>query len=97
MVENADNNQSLTTVSGIIGLLVLAVSASAVFSSLRAALDMINETPDEKVPTGIMGFLRDRFLSIGLVFGFIFLAIVSLAVTALLSGAFWVQKSCFGA
>jgi membrane protein len=88
VVENADNNQSLTTISGIFGFLVLAVGASAVFSSLRSALDIINETPEEKTSSGIWGFFRDKFLSLGLVFGFVFLAITSLAVTALLSGAF---------
>lgn len=88
VVENADNNKSATTISGLIGLAVLAVSASAVFSGLRLALDMINETPDDKQPSGIMGFFQEKFLSLGLVFGFVFLAVVSLAVTALLSGAF---------
>src|SRR5688572_2583503 len=35
VVENADNNQSLSTISGLVGFLVLAVSASAVFTQLR--------------------------------------------------------------
>lgn len=88
VVENADNNQSLTTISGIVGLVILAVSASAVFAGLRSALDIINETPEDPRSSGVWGFFREKFLSMGLVFGFVFLAITSLAVTALLSNAF---------
>lgn len=88
VVENADNSQSVTTISGLIGLLILAVSASAVFSQIRLALDIINETPQDKTPSGVWGFFKDKFLSLGLVFGFVFLAITSLGITAVLTGVF---------
>lgn len=88
VVEHADNNQSLTTISGIVGLLVLAISASAVFSQLRSSMDIINETPEDKQPSGILGFFKDKFFSVGLVLGFVFLAVISLAVTAFVSGIF---------
>lgn len=93
VVENADNSQSLTTFSGIIGFVVLAISASAIFTQLRSALDIINETPEEKQASGVWGFIREKFLSLGLVFGFIFLAITSLSVTALITGVFEGQEA----
>lgn len=93
VVESADNSQSLTTFSGVLGIIVLAISASAIFTQLRSALDIINETPDEKQPSGIWGFFKEKFLSLGLVFGFVFLAITSLGVTALISGVFEGQEA----
>lgn len=89
VVENADNSQSLTTISGLVGLVVLAISASAVFGQLRSALDIMNHTPEDKIPSGIKGFFKDKVLSLGLVFGFVFLSITSLAVTAVISGVFY--------
>ncbi|MGE3760215.1 MAG: YihY/virulence factor BrkB family protein [Pseudobdellovibrionaceae bacterium] len=89
VVESADNNQSITTISGLVGLMVLAVSASAVFGQIRSALDIMNHTPEEKIPSGIKGFFKDKAFSLGLVFGFVFLSIASLAVTAIISGIFY--------
>src|SRR5688572_28530246 len=84
VVENADNSQGVTTFSGIVGLIILAVSASAVFTQLRTSLDAINETPAAKHSSGFMGFLKEKFFSVGLVFGFIFLLIPSLTMTTLI-------------
>ncbi len=88
VVENADNNQGLSTVSGIVGFLILAISASAIFAQLRTSLDIINETEVRSEGNAIWGFIRDRFLSVGLVLGFVFLAITSLAVSTVIAGIF---------
>lgn len=95
VVENADNNQKLTTASGLIGFLVLVVSASAIFSQLRTSLDIIDETHLSKEGSAIWGFFRDRFLSVGLVLGFLFLSITSLSVTTLISGVFHGREEFF--
>jgi membrane protein len=88
IVEQADNFKMTSSISGLISFLVLAVSASAIFAQLRKALDRVNESPLKKRLGGFKGFLREKFLSVGLVFGFIFLAITSLAVSTLLSVVF---------
>lgn len=85
VVENADNKPSLSGFSSILGFLVLAFSASAIFSQLRIALDKINERVADEKDSGIWSFLREKFFSIGLVFGFIFLSIASLVVTTALA------------
>jgi membrane protein len=93
VVENADNDQGLTTLSGIVGFLILAVSASAIFSTLRSSLDIINETHAKSSGSAIWAFIRDKFLSVGLVLGFVFLAITSLAVSTVISTFFVGQEA----
>lgn len=88
IIENADNSPSLSGISGLIGFIVLAVSASAIFAQLRIALDKINEHKETPDSAGLMGFIKERFLSIGLVFGFAFLSIASLMVTTVLAMLF---------
>lgn len=88
IIENANKHPSASGISGIIGLIVLAVSASAIFAQLRVSLDKINEHQDTAESSGLMGFLKERFLSVGLVFGFAFLSIASLMVTTVLAMLF---------
>jgi membrane protein len=85
IIENADKNPTLSGISGILGFIVLAVSASAIFAQLRVSLDKINEHQEKPESSGIMVFFKDRFLSIGLVFGFAFLTVASLMMTTLLA------------
>jgi membrane protein len=96
IIENADRNPTLSGVSGILGFLVLAISASAIFAQLRISLDKINEHQEKPESSGLVLFLKDRFLSVGLVFGFAFLTVASLMLTTLLAvffqgteGLFW--------
>lgn len=90
IVQQARSKPTLSNISGIVGFMILAISASAIFSQLRVALDKINNIKIPASNTGFVGFLRTKLLSFGLVFGFIFLSIVSLLVstmiTALLPG-----------
>lgn len=88
VVENADNDHSDASFSGLFGFLILAVSASAVVNQLRTALDLIDETEVEKQSLGVWGFIKEKIFSVGLVFGFIFLSITSLIVTTFVSGWF---------
>jgi membrane protein len=50
----------------IVGLLSLLFGASGVFAELRSALNLIWEVEQEET-SGIMGFLRERFFSFGMV------------------------------
>ena len=81
VVEHADTSRRVSGVSGAIGFAVLAVSASAIFSQLRAALDKIDGHQGDQTESTAWALLREKFLSVGLVFGFVFLSITSLAMT----------------
>lgn len=81
IVENADKHPSETGLSGIIGFVVLLVSASAIFSQLRFALNKVNEHRATAAESGVLAFVKEKLFSVGLLLGFIFLAIASLIVT----------------
>lgn len=96
ILDNADKHPQATGLSGIIGFAILLISASAIFSQLRYALNKVNEHKYEAHEESWMGFLIDRLFSIGLLLGFIFLFIASLmlstALTVVLPGGegfFW--------
>ncbi len=96
VVSNAEKSKGVSSLSGLLGLVILAISASAIFSQLRVALDRLNEWKGTDEQSGIRAFVKDKFLSVGLVFGFIFLSIVSLFITTAIAlvleggnGAFW--------
>ena len=81
IVQHSKENKVASGVSGLIGFLILVISASAIFAQMRVALDKINEHKVKKNASGFWLFVKDRFLSMGLVFGFAFLSIVSLMVS----------------
>lgn len=98
IVANASRRPSLGSVAGIGGLLLLVVSASAVFSQLQTALGTVWKDLADRRPQragALQSWLRRRLLSIGLLAAFVFLLIVSLTVSTLLaillprSGAIW--------
>ncbi|MGN6665750.1 MAG: YihY/virulence factor BrkB family protein, partial [Trinickia sp.] len=67
-------------IAAILSVVLLAIGASATFSSLNTALDVVFEAPS---PTGLAGvalLLRARLVSLGLVMGLAFLLLVSLVV-----------------
>ena len=81
IVQNTKNNSSFAGISGLIGFVILLISASAIFVQMRVALNKINDHESAKDKSGLWIFIRDRFLSMGLVFGFAFLSIASLMVS----------------
>ena len=96
IVKNTRENSEFSGLSGLIGFIILVISASAIFAQLRVALDKINEHKDAKNKSGIWIFIKDRFLSMGLVFGFAFLSIVSMMISTTIAivfiggeGIFW--------
>jgi len=85
--QQAEKDLSLFTLTGIVGILALLYSASGVFAQLQAALNNIWDV--EPAPGGgIMGWLRKRGLSAGVVFAILFLLLASLVVTAMLNAIF---------
>lgn len=82
----AENAQSPAAgvVSTVVGIVTLFVGASGVFGELQSSLNTVWEVAP-KPGRGIMGQVRDRFLSFTMVLGVAFLLLVSLVVSSALS------------
>lgn len=78
MVKNAAKPKS-GTVATILGVVTLLLGASGVFGQLKDALNTIWDVKP-KEGRGIMGMVKDRFLSFAMVFGLGFLLLVSLVI-----------------
>jgi membrane protein len=90
-------NRPAAGVAGtVIGVVVLLIGATTVFAELQDAMDRIWRAPPSPGSGGLMGLLRVRLLSLGMVLGLGFLLIVSLVVSAALAalGRWW--QSWFG-
>lgn len=85
IVENAEKRSNFSGVSGLISFVIICISASAIFYQLRIAFDKVNEFKPDPKHAGWLIFLRDRVLSVGLVLGFIFLLMISLFISTLIS------------
>jgi membrane protein len=83
MVANA-NQPTTGTVATVLGLATLLFGASGVFGQLQSSLNTIWEV-EPKPGRGILGMIRDRFLSLAMVFGIVFLLLVSLVISAVLA------------
>jgi membrane protein len=68
----------------LVGLLSLLFGASGVFTELRSALNLIWEVKLEQT-SGVLGLLRERFFSFGMVLSIGFLLLVSLVVSTVLA------------
>jgi membrane protein len=68
----------------ILGVATLLFGASGVFGQLQDSLNTIWEV-QPKAGRGLMGMIRDRFLSFSMVLGVAFLLVVSLLVSTVLS------------
>jgi len=66
--------------AGVFGLITLLLGASGVFIELRAALNSLWEAESGTVASGVWSFIKDRFLSVGMVLAIGFLLLVSLAI-----------------
>jgi membrane protein len=69
-----------------LGLMALLFAASGLFGELQSALNTVWEV-EPKPGRGLLGLLRDRFLSFTMVLGVGFLLLVSLVLSAGLAGA----------
>lgn len=85
VIQNLNGNSQISGVSGLIGFVILLISASAIFTQLQIAIDKINEYVVPENKSGFVFYLKNKFLSLGLVLGFAFLSIVSLMVTTFMT------------
>ena len=81
---NADRPE-LSSAASIISIIILFVGASGVFAQLQEALNTVWNVK-AKPNAGIWGFIRKRLLSFGMVLAIGFLLLVSLVLSAMLSG-----------
>ena len=79
------------TLATVLGSVLLFIGATSVFAELQDALDRIWRVPQRETGSGLWSLLRARLLSFGLILGFGFLLIVSLAASAALAavGYWW--------
>lgn len=77
------NKQSNGVLASIIGIVVLLMGASGVFIQLQDALNTIWKV-EPKPGLGIWAMVKQRFLSLSMVFGAGFLLLISLLLTAIL-------------
>ena len=75
----------------IVGVVLLLIGATTVFTELQDALDRIWRAPERDRSTGIWGLIRSRLLSFGMILGIGFLLTVSLVFSAALAalGKWW--------
>lgn len=85
IIKNLNQDTQASALSGVLGFAILLISASAIFTQLQIAIDKINEYVAPKHRTGFVFYLKNKFLSVGLVLGFAFLSIVSLMVTTFMT------------
>jgi membrane protein len=72
------------TIATIIGIVTLFMGASGVFGQLKDALNTIWNV-EKKKAAGIMGFVKERFLSMAMVLGIGFLLLISLVLDAVVA------------
>lgn len=83
-LSNADQPQ-LGSFASIISIVILLIGASGVFAQLQEALNTVWNVKT-KPDGGIWSFIRKRLLSFGMVLAIGFLLLVSLVLSAMLSG-----------
>lgn len=74
-----------SVIATVVGLVILLIGATTVFSQLQDALNQIWKVESEPGQGGIWLFLRQRVLSFALILAIAFLLLVSLLVSAALS------------
>ena len=85
VVENASKQPKTGIVSTVVGVVALLFGAGGVVGQLQTSLNMLwGVTP--KPGQGVWGFIRQRFLSFVMVLGIGFLLLVSLVVSAFVTG-----------
>ncbi|MGZ3691661.1 MAG: YihY/virulence factor BrkB family protein, partial [Pseudobdellovibrio sp.] len=89
IVNSANNRTDLSALAGWVSAVVLAFSAAVVFSQLQSALNIIFKADATKQPdskTGVIkNFIFRRLLSMGILLSFLFISMVSLVVSSVLS------------
>jgi membrane protein len=95
MIENASNKPKTGMISTVLGAVALLFGAGGVVGQLQTSLNKIwGVVP--KSGQGVWGFIRQRFISFAMVLAVGFLLLVSLVVTALLTGLSQFMENLIG-
>lgn len=91
IVEKNNERPDLKGIAGWLGLGTLLVSSMAVFVQMQTSLNAIfrghhKSNPNESWYSYLINFIMRRLVSFGMVLAFIFISIVSLVVSSLISG-----------
>ena len=80
-----------SAIATAVSIVLLIFGATTVFAEIQNALDRIWHVPAARKPHGLIGLLRTRMLSFGLVLGLGFLLLVSLVISAAVAavGSWW--------
>ncbi|HEX7937337.1 MAG TPA: YihY/virulence factor BrkB family protein, partial [Paraburkholderia sp.] len=84
IVENAHHSGSAGGIAAIISFTMLAIGASATFSSLNSALNVVWPNTGPRT-SSVIALVRVRLISFGLVLGVAFLLIVSLVLDTVIT------------
>lgn len=87
VINNASSQPDLGSLAGIWSILLLFIGATVVFAQLQAALNLIFRT-DIRRFEGVLGWLKKRVFSAGVVLALGFLLIVSMVATTALQVVF---------
>ena len=87
IIENVQERPKLGTIAGILGVITLLFSASGVFAQLHTSLNLIWHSTQKNTP-GVWSWVKQRLLSMGMVFTLAFLGIVSLLASAIITFLF---------
>ena len=90
---NADKSPEMRGWAGLIGVVTLLVSASAIFGQLRTSLNKVFDVPREQLKekdkqsfwADTFGYIKEKIFSMGMVLTFVFISIISLVVSSVLS------------
>jgi membrane protein len=85
MIQNASNRPKTGMISSLFGGIILLFGAGGVVRQLQTSLNTIWGVKAQS-DSGLRDFIRKRFISFAMVLGIGFLLLVSLAVSAFISG-----------
>lgn len=87
VVKNAQAQPDIGSLAGWWSTLLLFIGATAVFARLQASLNQIFRTDADRIAGGLLGWLRKRVFTFGVVFALGFLLLVSMLLTTALQVA----------
>lgn len=91
IAESVDQQPEIRDFAGIVGVSTLIFSAGVIFGSLRRSLNKIFEAPAAGDPvstniiSGAWAFAKDKLFNMGMVLTFVFISIVSLLISSVIS------------
>lgn len=98
IIQSTNDEREFASLSGLISLCLLMFSASVIFNQLQKSLDIIFDASEyapeqETIKEKISFFVNQRLLSLGMVFTFIFIVIISMVASTIL--AYFFKESSF--